>query len=265
MKLQYALRSDVGRVRLNNEDNFICDGQYRKNVDQTSSAFSGTANDRHFLAGVCDGMGGADLGEVASLLTVQNLTSCSLKAVPETAVADLKRANTAICEAIARNHDRPMGSTATLLYLDQGQFITCNLGDSRIYHYRDGALQQLTTDHTRAQRLVDLGLLAPEDAPHHPGKHELTQHLGIPEDYMLLEPALSEPLPIRPGDIFLLCSDGLTDMVSDGAIADTLATSGSAETMAQSLLDQALKAGGRDNVTVLVVQVMKPLLRWFFR
>ena len=265
MKLNYALRSDVGKVRLNNEDNFFCNGLYREDVTQNTSSFIGATDDHRFLAAVCDGMGGADLGEIASLLTVQNLTPCSIEDVAKTAASDLQKSNTAICEAISKNHGRPMGSTATLLYIDQGSAITCHLGDSRIYLYRDKTLQQLTTDHTRAQRLVDLGLLSPEEAPQHPGKHELTQHLGIPEEDMILEPQLSEPLPLCPGDVFLLCSDGLTDMVDDAAIAATLATSGSAENMAQSLLDQALTAGGRDNVTVLVIQVPKPLLQRLLR
>ncbi|MBQ7015679.1 MAG: serine/threonine-protein phosphatase [Firmicutes bacterium] len=262
MKLAYALAYHVGKIRGNQEDNFYCDGYYRKNLEDASGALSGTASNQQFLAAVCDGMGGADLGEVASLTAVQHISPCALHDVPKKAAADLQKANAAICKMIARNNGRPMGSTATMLYIDGPSAVTCNLGDSRIYLYRNSSLEQLTTDHSRAQRLVDLGLLSPAEASMHPGKHELTQHLGIPESEMILEPTISDPLSLHPGDVFLLCSDGLTDMMNDDAIADTLASFGSAEKKAEALLKQALNAGGRDNVTILVVQVSQP---WYKR
>lgn len=263
MKLSYALSFDVGKVRTNNEDNFYCNGFYRKNVAENSGSFTGKAKANFFLAAVCDGMGGEKSGEIASLMAVQNLTSGSLPAISEIASDTVQAANDAICAAMREKGQR-MGSTITALYIDQNTAVPVNLGDSRIYLYRDNNLTQLTSDHCKSESLVRLGLLTAEQARVHPSKHELTQYLGIFPDEMLIEPDIGTPLPLRPGDIFLLCSDGLTDMVDDAAIASTLASSGSAGNMAKSLLEQALNAGGHDNVTVLVVQVLKPLLSRLF-
>ena len=263
MKLSYALCFDVGKVRSNNEDNFYCDGLIRSDVSQNADFQTGSAKASRFLAAVCDGMGGEACGELASLLAVQHLAPCALSDAAEWAVSDLQAANDAICLTARAGGGQPMGSTATLLYIDRDTAIPVNVGDSRIYLLRDGCLQQLTTDHCKSERLVSLGLLTPEQARSHPSKHELTQYLGIPRTEMLLEPQIGAPLPLRPGDTFLLCSDGLTDMVDDAAIAHTLISSGSAGKMAQSLVQQALAAGGRDNVTVLVVQVDVPLWKRF--
>lgn len=263
MKLSYALCCDVGKVRTNNEDNYYCDGQYRSDVNQNHVSLTGRGKANRFLAAVCDGMGGEESGEVASLLAVKHLRPCALDAVPAAAHIAVQTANEAICQMMRQKGLR-MGSTLTALYIDRRTSIPINLGDSRIYLYREGQLSRLTTDHCKAESLVRLGLLTPDEAHKHHSKHELTQYLGVFPEEMLLEPDIGSPIRLRPGDTFLLCSDGLTDMVDDVAIASTLASSGVAGTMAKALLDQALNAGGRDNITVLVVQVMKPLLSRLF-
>lgn len=96
--------------------------------------------------------------------------------------------------------------------------MTCNVGDSRVYFFRSGVLHQITRDHSKSQRLVSMGILTEEEARNHPSKHELTQHLGIFPEEMLIDPEFSDPLDVHPGDLFLLCSDGLTDMVDDGKL-----------------------------------------------
>lgn len=260
LKLSYAVCYDVGKVRTNNEDNFYCAGRFRENVDDNAGFFAGTARASRFLAAVCDGMGGEQSGEIASLLAASHLTPGTLEEAPQAALSAIRAANDAICQASLAGSGR-MGSTVTALYIDRNAAITCNLGDSRIYRLRGGVLTQLTTDHCKSERLVRMGLLTPEQARSHPSKHELTQHLGIFPEEMLVEPDISQPLPLQRGDTFLLCSDGLTDMVDDAAIARTLASSGSTGKLARSLVQQALSSGGRDNVTVLVIQVGGALLR----
>lgn len=260
LQLNYALRSDAGRLRDNNEDNFYWNGQYRQDVRCMNSVLDGTAvPDRQILAAVCDGMGGEACGELASLMAVRHLHPCPFDAVKETAEKSISAANDEIC-AEMKQCRRRMGTTLAALYLDEGQAIACNIGDSRVYLFRDGSLHQLTRDHSKACRLVSMGILTEEEARNHPSKHELTQHLGIFPEEMLLEPEFSEPLEVHPADLFLLCSDGLTDMVDDKEIAKLLSLRTDVSCKADALLRTALDHGGRDNITILLLSAERPPL-----
>ena len=255
--LNAAVRTHVGRVRSNNEDNFYLCGRYRANVRQKEAAGCCTCAGDCFLAAVADGMGGEEQGELASLLAVKALKPCSFEKVRQNAQACIRQANAQICAEMEKNGGRRMGSTLAALYIDNGKALCCNIGDSRVYLYRDGQLRLLSTDHNKAARMVELGVLNPEQAARHRSRHELTQHLGIFEKEMVLEPAFSQEMELMDGDVFLLCSDGLTDMVSEEKIAARLADGGSAEEQTKDLIQMALTAGGRDNVTVLSVYVRK--------
>ena len=252
--LKAAVRTHVGRIRANNEDNFYLQGKIREDVSLLEAEAAGQFVSDRFLAAAADGMGGEDRGELASLLAVQSLKPCTWDQAGSTAEESIRRANAAVCEEMERHGGR-MGSTLTALYMDQGKALCCNIGDSRCYLLREGALTQLSTDHSKAENLIRLGVLTPEQAARHPSRHQLTQHLGIFPEEMVIEPAFSEPVTLQDGDRFLLCSDGLTDMVSEEAIARQLASPGSPEEQAEQLIRMALEAGGRDNVTVLTVQV----------
>ncbi len=257
MKVSYGLCSDAGKLRANNEDNFYVEGQIREHVETLSVFLRGTAKPGPFLAAVCDGMGGEERGEEASLLAVRSLCPSRLEQVRETAVASVRLANERICGEIRSQEGKRMGSTLSALYVDEEQAMVCHVGDSRIYLYRRGELLQLTLDQTRAAGLVRMGVLTEAQARQHPGRHELTQYLGIFEEEMILEPQMEGPLSLEDGDCFLLCSDGLTDMVSDETIAACLKGFGSAAQKAKKLVRLALKEGGRDNVTVLVIRIQK--------
>lgn len=254
-RISAAARTHVGRIRTNNEDNFYLQKHIRRDVNQGSAFCGGTWKDRSFLAAVADGMGGEDSGEIASLLAVQALSPCRFEEMEGTARASIDRANEKICEEIEKNSGRRMGSTLAALYIDGGQARCCNIGDSRAYLLREGKLLQLSVDHNKAKRMVELGALTPEQAARHPSRHELTQHLGIFQEEMLIQPAFSAPVRLQAGDMFLLCSDGLTDMVSEADISARLVFGGAPEEQAESLVQQALAGGGRDNVTVIVIQV----------
>ena len=149
-----------------------------------------------------------------------------------------------------------MGTTLALLYINDGKAIAYNIGDSRAYLFRKNKLIQLSEDHTQAQRLVDMGLLKKSAAANHKDKHKLTQHLGIFPDELIIEPYKSQEINIKQNDIFLLCSDGLTDMLSDDDI--TVILSNKQEgigTLAKRLISKALEKGGKDNVTIVLSKV----------
>jgi len=156
-----------------------------------------------------------------------------------------------------RRQGERMGSTLTALYhLSGNQATLANVGDSRIYLLRRGKrLQQLTRDHSKAQQLIDLKILTPEQARRHPSRHELTRHLGIYPEEMDLQPDLEEVSALKAGDSFLLCSDGLYDSLTDERIEAILGASGSAQERAEALVQKAIEGGSRDNVTALVVQL----------
>lgn len=254
IRLETAVISDTGRVRQNNEDNFYLRGEIRQVLTMGHAEAKHKGNAERALFAVADGMGGEENGELASLVTVQALRPCALSQIWETASASIDQANRMICEEIADRGGKRMGSTLAALYIDAGKAICCNVGDSRVYLMRDGQLRQLSEDHTKVQQMVRMGVITPEQARIHKSRHILTQNIGIFEHEMIIEPYFSEEIRLKNGDVFLLCSDGLTDMVGDQEIKEAL-IDGSAEEMAADLVNQALEAGGRDNVTVMAVKV----------
>ena len=220
------------------------------------------AADRRFLAAVADGMGGEEQGERASLMAVKALKPCTFEEIKAEAVSAIDKANREICEEIEGRGGRRMGSTLVSLYMDEGKAVCCNVGDSRAYLLREGRLSQLSVDHNKAGRMVELGVLTPEQAARHPSRHELTQHLGIFADEMVIEPAMSQPVELADGDLFLLCSDGLTDMVSPKELKAVLSGRSTSREMAEKLVELALAGGGRDNVTVIVLQIQEKKPVW---
>lgn len=198
-KIDGAARTHTGRVRSNNEDNFYLLGRYREDVEKGEDEAVCRAADRRFLAAVADGMGGEEQGEKASLMAVKALKPCTFEEIKAEAVSAIDKANREICEEIEGRGGRRMGSTLVSLYMDEGKAVCCNVGDSRAYLLREGRLSQLSVDHNKAGRMVELGVLTPEQAARHPSRHELTQHLGIFADEMVIEPAMSQPVELAAG------------------------------------------------------------------
>ena len=236
MRLECGYRTDIGRVRETNED-------------------SGYAGEHVWV--VADGMGGHAAGDVASALVVEQVAT--LDTLASRTVADVVRAVEAANHAIlaygsANPTSRGLGSTVTGvadIVVDGGpRWAVFNVGDSRVYHLAEGTLRQVTVDHSEVDELVRDGVLTPEQARVHPGRHVITRSLGsrgMPEVDVWLRPQ-------RPGERFLLCSDGLNGEITDDEIA-RLASEGDPEQAAGRLVDAALAAGGHDNVTVLVLDV----------
>ena len=254
MFLECAAYSDPGKVRRNNEDNCYINNQWRRLENEY---FTGTGHERDDLtAVVCDGMGGSEKGERASLIAVNTVAQYYEKEKKIDFLPIIQSANDQICEEIkAKGHS--MGTTFTGIQIKDGKLIVVNVGDSRVYRLRDRKLEQLSEDHSIVQRMIKMGLITKEEAKNHPQKHCITQYLGIQEEDMVIEPQLKTDMAIEMGDRYLLCSDGLTDMVSDAEIETILEKEKSVKEAAEELLNTALEHGGVDNVTVILVEVQQ--------
>ena len=234
--LRYTVRSDVGLLREGNED----------------SAYAGP----HLLA-IADGMGGHAAGEVASAVAIKTLAPLDaqidgpdmLRVLGE-AITD---ANAALREiTISDPSTEGMGTTVTALLWSGDEVALCHIGDSRGYLLRDGVLQQITHDHTLVQTLVDEGRLTPEAAASHPQRSLVMRAL---QSSIPAEPDLAM-LEAKVGDRFLLCSDGLTDVVSDETLQTTLEELTDLDAAVDQLVDLAIRSGGPDNITCVLADVI---------
>jgi protein phosphatase len=218
-----------------------------KNEDSVFPTSSGEATDE-VLAIVADGMGGHVAGEVASRLAINAAASSDLAPTDRVAAG-----NRAIREEVARDPGlEGMGTTMTLLNVEDGIATIAHIGDSRAYLLRDGKLRQVTEDHTVAAEYVAQGQLSAEEAAAHPQRHMLLRTLGLTRFVNVDEVKID----LSPGDRILLCSDGLTEMVRDDAIGKILAD-GSPDEVVWDLVETANEAGGVDNITVVVVEAIE--------
>ncbi len=256
--MRYCTKTDRGLKRSRNEDSFIV----IENIQKQHHADSGTGT----LFAVADGMSGHIGGGTASRMAIEGLRKHYMnpvnnrEAIPENGkeknLRDLEKVVLAIHEEIYDLSERVekykyMGTTLSVLLLyERAAFIT-HVGDSRIYRLREGNLEQLTHDDTMAQLSVEMGYLDAEEAAVHPLSHALIQALGQEVDELC-----SKKLEIKPGDVFLLCSDGLYDMISDSEIEEILWFSAVEWRPCERLVAAALGNGGKDNVTVIVVQIV---------
>lgn len=238
---------NVGRVRKNNEDNFYFGGRMlpQENYGLKMIYSQKIDSDEMPLFAVFDGMGGEEAGEVASFLAADAAYQCAeqLKKYiipPREFLEDMcAKMNRAVCEESQKLTFGRMGSTvASMLFVNDVAYV-CNLGDSRVYRLRDNELMQLSEDHIEH---------LPPNATRKP---RLTQHLGIFEDELRLVPFIAKGT-IKKGDRYLLCSDGVTDMLSNTEICAVLKEHQSIKQAAAKLIDLALKHGGRDNITVII-------------
>lgn len=252
-----AAVTNVGKVRGNNEDNYFVNGKYKEDTEILNDDYEDNSERKTYVFSVCDGMGGEAYGELASLIAVKSLVKYCNKKFNECIHDYVTYANKLICNEIEKNDGARIGSTVALLYIDETSAYGYNIGDSRIYLMRNGCFKQLSRDHTQAQSMVDMGLLKPEEMNSHRGKHKLTQHFGIFPDEIIIQPHESEIVSVKENDIFILCSDGLTDMMDDNEIASILHKKLSAKDMANNLVNIAVERGGKDNTTVIVVKIDK--------
>ncbi len=256
--------SEIGSVRKNNEDNLYISGHFR-NDNLNSKVFSKDLEkitDCGLFA-VCDGMGGEAYGEEASWIAVSGLSFIENHLIrrPEVDFSSLissylRQANKRVCDRIKEHKGIRMGTTFASLCLRHDKFQVANLGDSRIYLYRNGELKQLTKDHTQAQNLADLGMISQDEVKTHPERHALIQHLGIFPQEFSLEPSVSEIDELHVGDKFLLCSDGLSEQLDDFEIEEIISENEGIDLISENLVSAAISSGGKDNITLILLEVV---------
>lgn len=205
---------------------------------------------------VADGMGGAQAGEVASRLAVESfepgLDDEGDKSAEAALSARIRLANERIHDLAQSDRARQgMGTTITAAAVGEHDVAVAHVGDSRAYRLRDGAFERLTDDHSLVEELQRQGKLTAQEATHHPQRSIITRALG-PEPSVEVD---SATWPAEPGDVFLLCSDGLTSMIDDGQVAALLREASSMEQAARALVAAANEAGGRDNITVVLFRL----------
>jgi serine/threonine protein phosphatase PrpC len=226
-------KTDIGRQRRDNED----------------GAFA-----RAPVFVVADGMGGAQAGEVAARIAIEAFErGLPGGGSPEERLANLVReANHQIYERSRADPGRAgMGTTLTAAYVDDAHVAIAHVGDSRAYLFRDGTLQRLTQDHSLVGELVRRGKLSEEQAAEHPRRSIITRALGLEPDVEVD----TWTYPARAGDVILLCSDGLTSMISEERVRDILESNPNLDAVADTLINEANEAGGRDNITVVLLRL----------
>lgn len=250
-----ACGCNQGIKRKNNEDNFYFDGEYMNSDNQGLSAIrekrKSLREDSFFC--VFDGMGGGEFGEIASYTgakTAKEYLSHEEHMNPCDITPSLNNMCKAINEEVFRAGKNlgssRMGSTLAGLYFHEGQVWVCNLGDSRCYFFRDRKMKKISQDHTDKEFMEENGITG--------RKPYLTQYLGIDPEEMTVVPWIRSYY-LQRGDRFLICSDGLTDMVEEQQICNLLAENVYPEECVEALIKASLNGGGRDNITVIVVDV----------
>jgi serine/threonine protein phosphatase PrpC len=276
VRIDYGAVSDTGKVRDNNEDHFLVSKVSRKqDVLLTNVPHDHipqlTGEDGYTMI-VADGMGGMAAGEVASRLAIttglkliQKSPKWGFKINKKEARELFERVNQHLQKidetlSLRSESDRRlfgMGTTLTAAYSVGADLFIFHVGDSRAYLFRKGALRQLTKDHNVAQAMADAGYIAPEEVRHHSKRNVLTNFLGGHHGKVKTD---LRWLRVADGDLLLLCSDGLNDMVDDESIARILREQMEPGDAAQALLREALERGGKDNVTIIVARYAVPSL-----
>ena len=250
-RVKFVARSEIGHARENNEDKF----DFYEPDEEPLLAARGSV----YL--VCDGMGGHNAGQIASELAAKQFLHAYYHlggTEQEAARHAIQQAHHYIAEMASKIPSRyGMGTTLTALILKQDEGILAHVGDSRCYRLREGAFEQLSRDHTLVAHLAAQGILTPEQAKYHPQRNVIRQAVGVADPSEPLEPDI-ETFALQAGDLYLLCSDGLTDMVDDAEIEAILRDEPPTRA-AWRLVDRALANGGRDNITVVLVQILQLL------
>lgn len=268
--IKFGALTDTGKVRGNNEDHFLV-ARLSKSMQVCKTNLPGDgktqfSEEEGYLMVVADGMGGAAAGERASALAVGSVESFVLNTLKwflhlsghdeHSLLAELRqsleRADRTVIERAQSNPAlHGMGTTLTMAYSVATDLYIVHAGDSRAYLFREGELEQLTSDHTLVQTLIDGGAISPEEAKRHLRRNVVTNVIGGPREGVFAE---IHKLALLDGDTLLLCTDGLTEPVGDDAIAEVLEHYHDPEDACTRLVDLALSRGGPDNVTAVVAR-----------
>lgn len=251
LRINTGVCTHVGQVRDSNEDNFFLNGSCLEAKGEKKGFLRCCESENSVqLYAVFDGMGGQKAGDEASALGASLMSNL---------LNDLRRGEdvriasdhyTALVNDAVTSLKQGAGSTIAMLCIKEGVAYVAWLGDSRVYLLRDGELTQLTQDHTEEQRMKKLGIQSTDRS----ARNSLTRYLGMDMPGLILTPSYTEGIPLKKQDVFLLCTDGLTNLVDDKKIVGMLET---AKIPERELAGAALKAGGTDNVTVMVIDLIQ--------
>lgn len=259
LRCDVSVVTDVGRERDNNEDNFFLNsGTYNHDMCDHMSCSESFVLSRRAVYAVYDGMGGESYGEVAActassmMVEMQKSISQSDDSQVMDRVQDYAAAvNDRLIDIMTEKSCR-MGTTVAVICIESDEVIPYNCGDSRIYYVHNGVIRQLSRDHTLAQKKFEQGIYTAEEARNSGENHMLTRFLGAGRNGNGIKVYEGERICPERGDMFILCSDGLSDMCTDSEIAYVVSLEGNP---AESLVNEALKNGGNDNVTVMTLKI----------
>lgn len=261
--------SHIGK-RLNQEDNFLINGSYLSSdiqnqmINKHCYFINGASFSKIHLYAVSDGMGGHNAGEVASRICVERLSlaynelqqSCTLKEAVAYLQAVIAEINNTVCNM---SHKQPelkgMGATLVLLLVYKDEYAILNVGDSRAYYFNGTTITQITKDHTEGQRTLDLGLLTRKELSGFPARKNLNRYIGYDQSGYVLQ--ADEYYPVLENGVVLLCSDGISDFLSNAQIFEILSTASNLEIAGLQLINEAVSAPNADNATAILIPLRR--------
>ena len=247
-EIYYALACNTGKVRVINQDNFWCVSEYLQEKNNgLDSLKSGKINSENYLAFVVfDGMGGEQYGEMAAYIAAETFDNIykdkKVVDIKDFLIDSCKQMNDNITAYAKNKSAECVGTTSAMIMFGKKGIYACNIGDSRIYRYDNKNLNQISKDH-----VMDI---------FNDRKPPLTQFLGIPETEFAIEPYIVQE-SYNNGDCYLICSDGLTDMLKEDEIKDIISENKNIKICVKILLEKALLNGGRDNITIILCKIIK--------
>lgn len=252
MRYEGIIVSHIGNVRKNNEDNAYLNGFYREDDNISKWKYHDESND-NLIAAVFDGMGGEEKGELASRIAAKVMKEEFSQKLPQKINQYVMRVSREIVFQAGKSN---MGTTFAGITITNNIVRFMNIGDSRGYLFRNNELIQMSKDHNMVQGLLSQGILTKEQAERHPDRNSIYQYLGLKDEGEIveLETYFAEDIEAYEKDIYLLCSDGLTSMVSEDQINRILKKNGEIPKKTMNLVKEALENGGRDNVTVILIE-----------
>ena len=261
--------SHIGK-RPNHEDNFLIDGSYlssdiqKRMSDKRCYFVNGASSSNIHLYAVSDGMGGHNAGEVASRICVERLSlaynelqqSRSLKEAVTYLQAIIAEINDTVCNMSRKQPElKGMGATLVLLIAYKDEYALLNIGDSRAYYFSDSTITQITKDHTEGQRMLDLGLLTRKELSGFPARKNLNRYIGYNQNGYVLQ--ADEYYPVLENGVVLLCSDGISDFLSNDQIVEILSAASNLEIAVRQLVDKAVSALNADNATAILIPLRR--------
>jgi protein phosphatase len=279
VRVEVASLTNVGKVREANEDSYVVcrNGRYLERIDSNvpEPAVPPWFEQEGYIMMVADGMGGMAAGEIASHTAIGSMIRMVIESPrwtfnlddPSTRETEIQQLWELARTLVGKVHDAVrdraaadptlagMGTTLTSAYSVGNDLFVVHVGDSRAYLWRDGQMERVTRDHTMAQSYADLGIIPQDQVRGHSLHHVLTQAVGGPGEQLHAD---LHTVKVAPGDRLLLCTDGLTNMVSEEAIAGVLASEATSQEMCRKLVDLALQGGGLDNITAIVARYSAP-------